>query len=468
MKFYVVICLIIIVLPVFSQNNTLQIQINNQPDNLIYLGSVKGDGFTILDSAFAKEKTVKFSLRKDLNPGIYRVVFGQTLYAKVMQAPHQQLDLIFNREDIDLKTDFRAPEDSLKIIKSAENKVWYSFSRTEKEIQKKLMQLELELDNCEILRTTQKRDDSETIKRCNRIITEYNQLQKRKENLINQVASGNSGLFVSKLVKINREPFRDGNLSKNERNKIFKTRFFDGLDFSDESLINSQVYTTLAYKYLFSYAQKGLSRTQQEEEFKKAADIILFKANQNEKVYEQVMDYLVEGFEKLDLVNIILYIAGKYSGTTCQTDEKTTLERKLGFYNMKPGSQVPDFTLNNTQGKPITLSSVAKSRTMLIFWASWCPHCSEILPEAEKLTDRFPDIRVVSVSLDTNRLDWIKKAGELQLNSWNNLSDLKGWDGETASMYNVYATPTFFLIDKNLRLIAKPFDMVDLQKILER
>jgi hypothetical protein len=42
---------------------------------------------------------------------------------------------------------------------------------------------------------------------------------------------------------------------------------------------------------------------------------------------------------------VLTYIAENYSGSLCQTDEKTTLERKLEFQKMKPGDLVPDFTM---------------------------------------------------------------------------------------------------------------------------
>ena len=63
------------------------------------------------------------------------------------------------------------------------------------------------------------------------------------------------------------------------------------------------------------------------------------------------------------------------------TDGKTTLQRRLGIQNMKPGTKVPDFTLNDLNGDPLTLSEITESKTLILFWASWCPHCSEMISE---------------------------------------------------------------------------------------
>src|SRR5690606_25625871 len=136
-------------------------------------------------------------------------------------------------------------------------------------------------------------------------------------------------LFATKLIRMFREPFMDGTLNRQQRDELFKSAYFDNLDFTDESLMLSDVYTKKVFKYLMRYVHEGLSREKIEKEFETAVDIIIEHTNQNEKVYEFILDYLVRGFENLNLDNLITYIADKYSGTTCQTDEVSTLERKL-------------------------------------------------------------------------------------------------------------------------------------------
>ena len=40
--------------------------------------------------------------------------------------------------------------------------------------------------------------------------------------------------------------------------------------------------------------------------------------------------------------------------------------------------------------------------------------------------------------------------------NWVNVSDLNGWDGKATLDYYIHATPTMFLVDNQLKLIAKP------------
>lgn len=54
----------------------------------------------------------------------------------------------------------------------------------------------------------------------------------------------------------------------------------------------------------------------------------------------------------------------------------------------------------------------------------------------------------------------------IDLNNWVNASDLKGWEGKAAVDYFIYATPTMFLVDKDMKLIGMPKTVEELEDIL--
>ena len=206
-----------------------------------------------------------------------------------------------------------------------------------------------------------------------------------------------------------------------------------------------------------AFAQKGLTRDQQEQEFIKATEIILHNVSKNTVVYESIFDYLIRGFEKMNLENVLKSIANKYEGTTCQTDEKTTIERRLAFLKyMTVGATVPDFTLTDINGDPVTLSQIAREKTLLIFWASWCPHCNQMLPKIKAWQMQNKEVEIVAVSLDTSETEWKNKVTELGIESWYNLSDFKGLDCKVATKYNIYATPTIIIIGKGRNILSLP------------
>ncbi|MFW5831874.1 MAG: TlpA family protein disulfide reductase, partial [Prolixibacteraceae bacterium] len=433
-----------------AQPYTLEIQLKNQPGNHIVLGSISGDNFHSSDTiilrrgATANTKKAKYIFPENFEPGMYRLIFGKTTYAKVMDEAPQQLDFIFNNEDIILETDFEKPEENLLVVLSEENRVWFEFLQREMIIQEKLDELEMEIEYYRKEGAGVSNSGNAVANR----VTQYNTLQQQRDEFITEIITRNQELFATKLIQMYREPFLDGSLTKEERRKKFQKEYFNVVDFSDESLMNSSVYTDKVFQYLTSYNRPRYTKELLEKEYIKAVKVVLANVNENQNVYEFILSYLVHGFEVLKMENVLNYIADNYSGTTCQTDEKTTLERKLEAQKMKVGTTVPDFSLTDSEGFIVNLSDVQKEKTLLLFWASWCPHCNEMIPYIKKWAAGQDELEIIAISLDISKTEWQNAVEQVGVEGWTNLSDLKKWDGKVAVDYNVYATPTMFLIDE--------------------
>lgn len=55
--------------------------------------------------------------------------------------------------------------------------------------------------------------------------------------------------------------------------------------------------------------------------------------------------------------------------------------------------QAPDFTVEDSDGKSVTLRELQKEGkpVVLNFWASWCPPCRAEMPDFQKLYDSYKD-----------------------------------------------------------------------------
>ena len=305
-----------------AQPFTLEIEIKNQPVNNITIGKISGDDFIPLDTLLvhlkkqgnSNIKAATFTFPDDAQTGMYRIILGQTTYAKIMGDDPQQLDFIYNKEDLILETDFAAPNDSLLVVLSEENRIWFTFLQAEKKFQEDLNEVEQEMDyyrnSFEAKADTSIADNDFKWKAA---VNNYNSLQKQRDNLITEIANRNPRLFATKMIKMYREPFLDGNLSSSERKKIFQNNFFNGLDFNEEAMINSTVYTDRIFYFLTSYNQKGFTRAQLENEYLPAVDAVLSNTNQNQRVYEFILKYLIHGFEVLKMEKVLDYIKENYS-----------------------------------------------------------------------------------------------------------------------------------------------------------
>ena len=51
----------------------------------------------------------------------------------------------------------------------------------------------------------------------------------------------------------------------------------------------------------------------------------------------------------------------------------------------------PDFTLNDIDGNPLSLSSLRGKYVVLDFWGSWCVWCIKGMPEMKKYYAKYKD-----------------------------------------------------------------------------
>lgn len=127
------------------------------------------------------------------------------------------------------------------------------------------------------------------------------------------------------------------------------------------------------------------------------------------------------------------------------------MERKLESYSkLKTGKRAPDIIFSD--GSKL---SESKSTKLLVFGASWCPKCMDELLKLKAYYNTWIQrgIDVVYVSIDTDKIEYESAYKDIPRKMH---CDFKEWETKTIKDYHVFATPTYFLLDKDLKIVLRP------------
>ena len=124
--------------------------------------------------------------------------------------------------------------------------------------------------------------------------------------------------------------------------------------------------------------------------------------------------------------------------------------------HVQAGQPMIDFTQNDANGNPVTLSELAQGKLLLVdFWASWCPDCRKANPGVVAAYQKYHDqgFDILGVSFDTNKEAWLAAIEKDGL-TWTQVSDLQGWSNAAGALYAIAFIPQNALI-KDGMIVAR-------------
>ncbi len=441
-----------LVLITFHIVNAQQISIiikgTDKPAELFIL---EGETLRLIDSLKYSEEKYSVDLEGN-NYGIYRLKIDESHF----------LNFIYDGGDVVLETCIKAITDSLKIVKSESNRLYFRLLKLNRDFKIKSELLQLILTNYP-------RDDEYYS------FTRNTLLKLRKEYLdfVNSESQKDKGSFIARYIKSSQLPVIDMNLPPGLQLELLKKHALDKVDFNDYDLIYSDVFTNKAIEYLTYYRNPNLSKGELEKEFIKAIDTLLVKARADLLVYQHIVDYLVNGFRQFGFDLIIDYIVENYvvRDDLCLNEmlENAIAKRIEQAKKFGKGERVPELFLPDRNDNLLKLNDVQADNILLLFYSIECPHCNELLTELNDFikTVEKDKLEIVAISLEEDNKVW-QEYIERKKFDFIHVNESSGWSGKTAIDYSVYATPTMFLIDHKKRIIGRPANIRELKMMLNQ
>lgn len=124
----------------------------------------------------------------------------------------------------------------------------------------------------------------------------------------------------------------------------------------------------------------------------------------------------------------------------------------------RPGMTATDFSYVTPKGKAGRMSGIKADYTMLFFYDPDCSNCREyehILSEIPAFLEiqEKGTLRVLAVYPDEDENEWLLKSSQMPhgwIVGWNKQGDIR-----SKMLYEIRATPTLFLLDKQKKVILK-------------
>ncbi|AZA92248.1 Thiol-disulfide oxidoreductase resA [Chryseobacterium nakagawai] len=228
--------------------------------------------------------------------------------------------------------------------------------------------------------------------------------------------------------------------------KVDQEEIINFLDKSNDMLESSSLLRPVLVSYLNSGGNTNVAGS---------VDKLLDRLKVETPRGQTVLSELIDIFDVYQMDEFKNKYLGLAKNLKCTINDRLASTLKSNA-NVEMGAVFPNYkfqSATNTTAKSI--HDVKADKKVIVFWSSTCSHCETELPKLlEKYNDlKAKNIQVIALSLDVDKNSYSKKIAAFP---WVNDSELRGWNSSYVDMYNVHATPTYFILDANNKIINKP------------
>jgi protein-disulfide isomerase len=451
-----------------SKGYKIPITITPLKNTKVYLGSYFGKSMTLVDSAKidANSKGV-FQGAKKLTGGIYFVVSpNYTILFELLMDAQQQFSIVADT----------AQKEKAIIAGSPDNDIFKQYSIFSIEKGKLLQQLEA------AFKAASNPADSARIRE--QIIKTDKELRAYQENIIKTKPQSLLAMLFSAMKRPTPPsiPVVKGKPDSTYPYYFVKNHYWDGISFNDDRLLRTPFFEPKLDEYYKNYVSPNPDSIIQE------VKMMLLYARTGKEIYPYLLTkftnkYMTPEFMGQDKVFVYLFENFYAKGDTIllnPASRKTVTERAYSLMANQLGNPAPVLDLTDTSGKAVSLYAQKSPFTLVVFWDPNCGHCKEELPRIDSIYKakwKAKGLNVFSVNIYENEIvAWKQFLKEKNISKeWVQAYQTKeARDAEQKAgvpnyrqLYDIFKTPTLYLLDKDKRIMAKQLTIEQFDALIE-
>ncbi len=440
-----------------NQGRAIQISLKPYPkDTKIYLGTNYGNSKVFADSCILNEKSEGVFKSKDkLTPGIYFLVSPKmSILFDFLVDDLQQFKI--SADTSDLK--------NVLITGSKENEMFKNYSQVVNNLFVELNQIE------QNFKTANTEKDSAIFKEAY-LVKDKEIKQKRRAYIAENPGSMMSFLLnTMEVPEAPSIPIVNGKADSLYPYRYVKDHYWDNIVFNDNRLLRTPFFENKLDDYFKNYISREPDSIISEVQY------MLTVAKTGKEIYPFLLfkftnKYISPEFMGQDKVFLHIYQNFFAKGDTTllsEASKKSLRERAYSLMANQLGLPAPILVLNDLNEERFALHNMKATYTFIAFWDPTCSHCKVEIPKLDSIYKASwikHDIKVIAVNTNAKEMTlWKEFIKDNKLDQWINAyqtdEDLnkeitEGKPTTIRQLYDVFKTPTFYLLDKDKKIVAK-------------
>ena len=442
---------------VFAQEGyNIKLTLKPYTGGQFYLGYYYGKVKAVADSAVldANSSTV-FKGKEKLPGGIYFIVSPKKeILFEVLIDKQQHFSIVGDTNNL---------AENLSFDGSPDNTLFFAYTRTMANYGKKIGAIQSELSSAK------NKSDSA------RIIEKIKNQNQEVQQYRNDVAAKNPNSLLTTLFLAMKEPVvppaakqPGGKYDSMFAYQYYKSHYWDGVTFTDERLVRTPIFEPKLDKYFKDLVLPVA------DSINKEVDWMLLYSRTSKEMFKYLLVHFVQKYinpEYMGQDAVFVHIFEKFINTG-EADFFTEKYRKLindRAYSLMAnliGQPAANLEMVDTSNRPQPLYGVDAKFIVVCFWDPTCSHCKEEVPKLDSIYEakwKQEGVKMYGVLVDGGQEKWREFIREHNLKDWLHVYQTKvQGDADVAAnrpgykqLFDVYQTPTLFLLDKDKRIIAK-------------
>ncbi|WP_046757747.1 thioredoxin-like domain-containing protein [Kordia jejudonensis] len=392
-----------------------------------------------IDNGKVVDGKLNYTFTKDAPKGMYRLVYG-------MPQESENFDFIYSgTEDIEFTFD----ENGSEFTVSTENKLNTSYFSSVNLVKRQINEFYQsgETNREAFLKIFQTLQDTQDI------------FEKEAK-----------GTIAYNFIKASRSYIPMKYEAPAEMVENIRKHYFDHVDFSNPQLQNSDFIADKISNYVFTALPlKEYSGAELIAAYQKNIEVISKKIAAVAPEYQKTLfNVLWEQMVVLENESIAIHIADTYLiPLVTQLNDEELVKKLETHKRLAIGVVAPEITWVKDNKTHKLSEQEGAENYIIVFWSSTCSHCLKEFPKLKSYVESQEKgkFKVIAIGLEDERASWANETSFYP--DFIHILGLEKWDNEIGNTYDVTSTPTFFILDKNKRIIGKPYGVKELQEFFQ-